>query len=62
MEQLVIGIIVGVALLYILNRFRKSLRAPASGGCGKGCGCSSTDNNDTKIVAIPLRNKEKEKR
>ncbi len=55
MEQFIVGIIVGTAILYILNRFRNYLKAArfsGSGGCGT-CGCKTLQKEDKIPELVP---------
>lgn len=60
MEQILIGILVIAAALYLAMRFKNYIQSTktGTGGCGSGCGCSGkTPEEKTKILAIPLKRK-----
>jgi hypothetical protein len=51
LEQVVIGILFGAALLFLGRRFYKSVFVKDA-GCGKGCGCSGDSTQKDKKVKI----------
>ncbi|MPR32951.1 FeoB-associated Cys-rich membrane protein [Cytophagaceae bacterium SJW1-29] len=43
MQQIIVLLIFAGALGYLGTRLWKTLRRPATGGCAKGCGCSTPE-------------------
>jgi hypothetical protein len=42
-EQLIIGSVFLLALVYLGNMVRKQFRLKDTGSCAKGCGCASSE-------------------
>lgn len=53
MDRIVVGVIVGAALLFLARRMVASIRAAraAKAGCGSGCGCEG----EGKAGGHPIR-------